>query len=234
MQLRVPVAAPRRRDIEIITTDRRGDARRGAPSRAAARRGADRRCVAAMAAAPPRSRTRSCSAPRPRPGPPSRPAAQVIFQFNQNVGGTLGAVRVYNAQGEEVDNLDVSHPQGNEHWMGVGPEAGAPGRHLHGDLSRHLGGHAHRLRGLRVQHRASGRSAEVHRRGPDQQEQERQSHPARLRRGPGAGLPGDRTDGRAAWPSSGWRGYRHWRPSRAPSRRWDRAAGRFGGRTRCC
>jgi len=45
---------------------------------------------------------------------------EVIFEFNQNVGGTLGAVRVYNAQGEEVDDLDVSHPDGNEHWMGVG------------------------------------------------------------------------------------------------------------------
>jgi copper transport protein len=46
--------------------------------------------------------------------------SEVIFQFNQNVGGTAGAVRVYNAQGDEVDNLDVSHPDGNEHWMGVG------------------------------------------------------------------------------------------------------------------
>lgn len=45
---------------------------------------------------------------------------EVIFQFNQNVGGTAGAVRVYNAQGDEVDDLDVSHPDGNEHWMGVG------------------------------------------------------------------------------------------------------------------
>ncbi len=35
---------------------------------------------------------------------------EVIFQFNQTVGGTLGAVRVYDAQGNEVDNLDVSHP----------------------------------------------------------------------------------------------------------------------------
>jgi copper transport protein len=50
----------------------------------------------------------------------------VIFEFNQNVGGTLGAVRVYNAQGEEVDNLDVTHPQGNEHWMGVGLKLGLP------------------------------------------------------------------------------------------------------------
>jgi len=45
---------------------------------------------------------------------------EVIFEFNQNVGGTLGAVRVYDAQGNEVDDLDVSHPHGNEHWMGVG------------------------------------------------------------------------------------------------------------------
>lgn len=50
----------------------------------------------------------------------------VIFQFNQNVGGTLGAVRVYNATGEEVDNLSVSHPAGNEHWMGVGLRPGLP------------------------------------------------------------------------------------------------------------
>jgi copper transport protein len=45
---------------------------------------------------------------------------QVIFEFNQDVGGTLGAVRVYDARGEEVDNLDVSHPGGDERWMGVG------------------------------------------------------------------------------------------------------------------
>ena len=45
---------------------------------------------------------------------------EVIFKFNQSVGGTLGAVRVYDAKGEEVDNLDVSHPEGQEHWLGVG------------------------------------------------------------------------------------------------------------------
>jgi copper transport protein len=54
------------------------------------------------------------------------PPKQVIFEFNQNIGGTLGAVRVYNAQGEEVDDLAVSHPEGNEHWMGVGLKAGLP------------------------------------------------------------------------------------------------------------
>jgi copper transport protein len=51
---------------------------------------------------------------------------EVIFEFNQDVGGTLGAVRVYNAQGDEVDDLNVSHPDGNEHWMGVGLKRGLP------------------------------------------------------------------------------------------------------------
>ena len=46
--------------------------------------------------------------------------SEVTFEFDQNVGGTLGAVRVYDSQGSEVDDLDVSHPDGNEHWMGVG------------------------------------------------------------------------------------------------------------------
>jgi copper transport protein len=51
---------------------------------------------------------------------------EVIFEFNQDVGGTLGAVRVYDARGDEVDDLDVSHPDGNEHWMGVGLKAHLP------------------------------------------------------------------------------------------------------------
>ncbi len=45
---------------------------------------------------------------------------EVIFEFNQDVGGTLGAVRVYDAEGNEVDDLNVTHPDGDEHWMGVG------------------------------------------------------------------------------------------------------------------
>ena len=49
---------------------------------------------------------------------------EVIFEFDQNVGGTLGAVRVYDAQGHEVDNLDVTHPRGNSHWMGVALKSG--------------------------------------------------------------------------------------------------------------
>jgi copper transport protein len=51
---------------------------------------------------------------------------EVIFKFDQNVGGTLGAVRVYDAQGNEVDNLDVAHPEGEERWMGVGLKPGLP------------------------------------------------------------------------------------------------------------
>lgn len=45
---------------------------------------------------------------------------EVIFEFDQDIGGTLGAVRVYDAQGEEVDDLDVSHSRGHQHWLGVG------------------------------------------------------------------------------------------------------------------
>ncbi len=50
----------------------------------------------------------------------------VIFEFNQSVGGTLGAVRVYDAQGNEVDDLNVSHAEGRESWMGVGLKPGLP------------------------------------------------------------------------------------------------------------
>ncbi len=51
---------------------------------------------------------------------------EVIFKFNQAVGGTLGAVRVYDAQGNEVDDLTVTHPQGQERWMGVGLKSHLP------------------------------------------------------------------------------------------------------------
>ncbi len=51
---------------------------------------------------------------------------EVIFEFDQDVGGTLGAVRVYDARGDEVDDLDVAHPDGNEHWMGVGLKGHLP------------------------------------------------------------------------------------------------------------
>ncbi len=51
---------------------------------------------------------------------------EVIFEFNQDIGGTAGAVRVYDSRGNEVDNLEVSHPGGNEHWMGVGLKPNLP------------------------------------------------------------------------------------------------------------
>ncbi len=51
---------------------------------------------------------------------------EVVFKFNQAVGGTLGAVRVYDARGNEVDNLAVAHPEGREHWMGVGLKSHLP------------------------------------------------------------------------------------------------------------
>jgi len=51
---------------------------------------------------------------------------EAIFEFNQPVGGTLGAVKVYNAQGQEVDNHDVGHPNDQEAWMGVGLPAHLP------------------------------------------------------------------------------------------------------------
>lgn len=56
----------------------------------------------------------------------ARQPAEVVFEFNQPVGGTLGAVRVYDAQGNEVDNLDVSHPQSRQRWIGVGLKPGLP------------------------------------------------------------------------------------------------------------
>ncbi|MHB8242777.1 MAG: copper resistance CopC/CopD family protein [Solirubrobacteraceae bacterium] len=55
-----------------------------------------------------------------------RQPPEVIFKFNEAVGGTLGAVRVYDANGRQVDNLDVSHPHGHQHWMGVGLKPGLP------------------------------------------------------------------------------------------------------------
>jgi copper transport protein len=51
---------------------------------------------------------------------------EVIFKYNQAVGGTVGAVRVYDAQGSEVDNLEVGHPGGHQSWMGVGLKPNLP------------------------------------------------------------------------------------------------------------
>ncbi|HEY5198796.1 MAG TPA: CopD family protein [Solirubrobacteraceae bacterium] len=50
----------------------------------------------------------------------------VIFEYNEPVGFTLGAVRVYDAGGKEVDNADVVHPHGVGSQLGVGLESGLP------------------------------------------------------------------------------------------------------------
>ena len=52
--------------------------------------------------------------------------SQVIFKFDQPVGGTDGAVRVYNSAGEEVDDGNVEHPGGRGPWLGVGLEPNLP------------------------------------------------------------------------------------------------------------
>jgi copper transport protein len=51
---------------------------------------------------------------------------EVIFEFNQAVGFTLGAVAVYNGTGSQVDNGVLSHPGGHEDWVGVGLPAHLP------------------------------------------------------------------------------------------------------------
>jgi copper transport protein len=50
----------------------------------------------------------------------------VIFEYNESVGFTLGAVRVYNAAGDEVDNSDVVHPGGVGSKLGVGLKPDLP------------------------------------------------------------------------------------------------------------
>ncbi len=62
----------------------------------------------------------------PRGAVVARQPSEVIFEFNQPVGGTLGAVKVYDASGNEVDDNNVVHPNGQESWMGVGLKPGLP------------------------------------------------------------------------------------------------------------
>jgi copper transport protein len=52
--------------------------------------------------------------------------SEVIFKFDQPVGGTDGAVRVYDSEGDEVDDGDVEHPDGRGPWLGVGLEPNLP------------------------------------------------------------------------------------------------------------
>jgi copper transport protein len=52
--------------------------------------------------------------------------SEVIFKFDQPVGGTDGAVRVYDSEGKEVDDGKVEHPGGRGPWLGVGLEPNLP------------------------------------------------------------------------------------------------------------
>jgi copper transport protein len=52
--------------------------------------------------------------------------SQFVFEFNQGVGGGIGAVRVYDAQGARVDNGVVAHPGGRQSEMAVGLKPGLP------------------------------------------------------------------------------------------------------------
>jgi copper transport protein len=84
-------------------------------------------CFAAMAWAPAALAHAQLLGTSPQAGATvQRTPAEVIFKFNEAVGGTLAAVRVYDANGREVDNLKVSHPGGEQHWMGVGLKAHLP------------------------------------------------------------------------------------------------------------
>ncbi len=64
--------------------------------------------------------------------------ARVIFKFNQAVGGTLGAVRVYDAQGNEVDDLERHTPRRSRALDGRRFEGASARWHLHGHLPRDL------------------------------------------------------------------------------------------------
>jgi copper transport protein len=78
-------------------------------------------CVAVLFCAPAAFAHAQLVATSPQSGVTlARQPAQVIFEFNEAVGGSLGAVRVYDAKGAEVDDLQVEHPRGNAHWLGVG------------------------------------------------------------------------------------------------------------------
>jgi copper transport protein len=55
-----------------------------------------------------------------------REPGAVIFEFDEPVEGNFGAVRVYDATGERVDEGDAFHPNGEGPRLGVHLEAGLP------------------------------------------------------------------------------------------------------------
>jgi copper transport protein len=78
-------------------------------------------CLAALCSAPAALAHAQLVGTSPQSGATvQRQPSAVIFEFNEAVGGTLGAVRVYDASGAEVDDLHVGHPDGHARWMGVG------------------------------------------------------------------------------------------------------------------
>ena len=140
---------------------------------------------------------RSCWAPRPRPARP--------FRFNRPRSSSSSTrtseersarCASMTRRGDEVDNLDVSHPRRQRALDGRRAEVRAAGWHLHRHLPCDLGRHAHRLRRPRVQHRPRRRRAEVHGRRPDRSQQERQGHRDRLRFRARPRLPDDRAAAR--------------------------------------
>jgi copper transport protein len=84
-------------------------------------------CVGALCSAPAALAHAQLVATSPQSGATlARQPSRVTFEFNEAVGGTLGAVRVYDSSGAEVDDLQVEHPRGDSHALGVGLKAGLP------------------------------------------------------------------------------------------------------------
>jgi copper transport protein len=81
-------------------------------------------CVGALCCAPAALAHAQLVATSPQSGATlATQPSHVVFEFNEAVGGTLGAVRVYDARGVEVDDLQVEHPHGSSHSLGVGLKA---------------------------------------------------------------------------------------------------------------
>lgn len=82
-------------------------------------------CVALLCAAPAALAHAELLGSSPASGATlSKQPQRVVFSFGENVGGTLGAVRVYDAAGNEVDDANVAHPHGDARAIGVGLKAG--------------------------------------------------------------------------------------------------------------
>ena len=111
---------------------------------------------------------------------PKQPA-EVIFKFNQAIGGTLGGGTRVQRAGRRGGQPRRGPSRRQTALDGCWAKAESSGWHLHRHLSRYLGRHAYRLRRPSVQHRSRWRGAEVHGGGADRSQQERPSHGGRLR-----------------------------------------------------